>query len=177
MNEDRRSYGASSLRAFFDGQVHHLHELIGSQGSHVRSQEEQIQDDRQIVESFVDASNKKIRAIHGYSDKLRSHVRALYDHVLRVAEEIPGPVDLNHDAFRKEPLVNALFVCSEDIDRLLKNDPDVKAYLRAHDEYKVPVLYGLLTASKSEKRTLGVGLLGETIVRDVPRQASQFFLL
>ncbi|MDD5461237.1 MAG: hypothetical protein PHG00_06340 [Methylococcales bacterium] len=68
-----------------DSQVHHLQELIGSLGGHVHEQEKQMQEDRQIVESFVDASNKKIRAIQGYSNKLRSHVHALYNHVLRVA--------------------------------------------------------------------------------------------
>ncbi|MDD5461238.1 MAG: hypothetical protein PHG00_06345 [Methylococcales bacterium] len=81
---------------------------------------------------------------------------------------------MNHDALRREPLVNAPFVCSEDIDQLLRNDPDVKAYLRAHDKYEVPVLYVLLTANKSEKRTLGAGMLGEVVVRDVPQQTNVF---
>ncbi len=66
----------------------------------------------QIVESFVDALNSKMRAVHGYSYKLRGPVRALYNHVRQIAEEIPSPVELNLDAFRTDPLVNALFVKS-----------------------------------------------------------------
>jgi len=133
-----------------------------------------MEEDMQIVESFVDASNSKMRAIHGYSHKLRKYVRALYNHVIQVAEEIPSPVDLNLDAFRTDSLVNALFVSSKDIDQLLKTDPDVDAYLRAHTKDQVPVLYALLTASKHEKRTLGVGMLGETLIRDIPQQAINF---
>jgi hypothetical protein len=82
---------------------------------------------------------------------------------------------LNLDAFRTDPLVNALFVSSKDIDQLLKTDPDVAAYLRAHNEYQVPVLYALLTASQCEKRTLGMGKLGEMLIRDVPQQAVNFY--
>jgi hypothetical protein len=174
MNDNRRSHEASSLRTFFDDQIHHLQELVGSLSSHIRDEEQQTEEDRQIVEIFVDASNSKMRAVHGYSHKLRGHVRALYNHVLQVAEEIPPPVDLSLDALKTDPLVNALFVSSKDIDQLLKNDPDVDAYLRTHNKYQVPVLYALLTASKREKRTLGVGMLGEMLIRDVPQQAINF---
>jgi hypothetical protein len=174
MNNNRRSHEASSLKTFSNDQIHHLQELVGSLSSHVHDEEKQTEEDRQVVESFVDASNSKIRAVHGYFHKLRGPVRSLFNHVLQVAKEIPSPVGLNLDAFRTDPLVNALFVCSKDIDQLLKTDPDVDAYLRAHNKYQVPVLYALLTASKSEKRTLGVGMLGEMPIRDVPQQAINF---
>jgi hypothetical protein len=174
MNDNRRSHEASSLRTFFDDQIHHLQELVGSLSSYIHDEEQKTEEDRQIIESFVDASNSKMRAVPGYSHKLRGHVRALYNHVLQVAEEIPPPVDLNLDAFRTYPLVNALFVSSQDIDQLLQTDPDVNAFLRTHNKYQVPVLYALLTASKREKRTLGLGMLGEMLIRDIPQQAINF---
>jgi hypothetical protein len=174
MNGGRRSYEALYFRAFFDDQIHHLQELVGSLKSRIHDKEQQTEEDGQIVESFVDASNSKMRAVHGYSNKLRVHVRSLYNHVLQVAEEIPPPVDLNLNAFRTNQLVNALFVCSKDIDRLLKTDSDVNTYLRAHNKYQVPVMYALLTASKSENQTLGIGMLGEMLFRDVPQQAINF---
>lgn len=174
MNDDRRSHEASSLRAFFDEQLHHLQELVASLVNPSRDEGQGTCEDRRIVESFVDASNTKMRAVHGYSDKLRKHVRVLHNHVLQVADQVPPPVALNREALGTVPLVNALFVGGEDIDRLFNTDPEVNAYLRGHDKYQVPVLYALLTASKSEKPTLGVGLLGETLIRDVPLQAVNF---
>lgn len=174
MNDDRRSHEALSLRTFFDDQLHHLQKLVSSLSSHIHDEEQQTVEDRQIVENFVDASNSKMRAVHDYSHKLRGHVRALYNHVLQVADEIPPPVDLSMDAFRTDPLINALFVNSNDIDKLLNTDSDVDAYLRSHSKYQAPVLYALLTASKSEKRMLGVGMQGDMLIRDVPQQAVNF---
>ena len=174
MNDDRRSHEALSLRAFFDEQIHHLQELVGNLSSYIHDEEQQTEEDRQIVESFVDASNSKMRAVHNYSRKLRGYVQALYKHVLLVANEIPPPVDLNRDAFSTVPLVNTLFVLSKDIDKLFNTDPDVNAYLCTHNKYQVPVMYALLTASKSEKQTLGVGMLGDMVIHDVPQQAVNF---
>ena len=47
-------------------------------------------------------------------------------------------------------------------------------YLDAHSKNQLPVLYALLTASMSEKRMLGVGMLGNVLIRDVPQQAINF---
>jgi hypothetical protein len=173
MNDERRYNEASSLRTFFDEQLHHLENLVSSLGSHIYS-EEQTEEDKQIVESFVDASNTKMRSVHGYSDKLREHVRALYNHVIQVADQIPAPVSLNMDAFEIDPLVNALFVNGKDIDKLFNTDADVDVFLRAHNKYQVPVLYALLTSCKSEKRMLGIGMQGDMLIREVPQQAVNF---
>jgi hypothetical protein len=170
MTDDRRPHEALGLRAFFGDSLLPLQKLVIS----LRYHEQQVKEDINIVENFVDAVNSKMRAIHGYAYKLREPVLALYNHVLQVADEIPPPIDLNVEAFGMNPLVNALFVNSNDINPLLKNNPDVNPYLDAHSKKQLPVLYALLTASKSEKRTLGVGMLGEMFIRDIPQQAINF---
>jgi hypothetical protein len=129
---------------------------------------------KQIVENFVDAANSKMRAVQGYSDKLRVYVRTLYSHVLQVADEIPPPIDLNLEAFQLDTLVNALFVNSRDIDKLFENNPDVNTFLHSNDKHQAPILYALLTASKTEKITLGTGMQGDMLVRDVPQQVVNF---
>ena len=174
MNDDRRSHEVLSLRTFFDDQLEHLQNLVSSLSSHIHDMAPQTAEDRQIVESFVDASNSKIRAAHGYSHKLREHVWGLYNHVLQVANEIPPPVNLNLDAFGTDPLVNALFVNSNDIDKLFNTDPDMNVFLRTHSKYQVPVMYALLTATKNEKETLGIGMQGDMLIREVPQQAVNF---
>ena len=174
MNDDRRSHETSNLRSFFDEQLHHLQKLTDSLSSHIHDKEQQAKKDRQNVESFVDASNSKMRAVHGYPHKLREHVRALHNHVLQIADQIPPPVDLNVDSFGTDPLINALFVNNNDIDKLFNTDPDVDAFLRTHSKYQVPVLYALLTAGKSEKRTLGIGMQGDMLIREIPQSAVNF---
>lgn len=174
MNDDRRSHEASALRAFFDDQLQHLHQLVSNLTSHIQDTELQVREDRQIVESFVDASNSKMRAVSDYSDKLRGHVRVLYRHVLQVADQIPPPVNLSLDAFEMDPLVNALFVNNNDIEKLFTSDHDVTVYLRSHCKTEVPVLYALLTADKSEKRTLGMGVQGDMLIRELPQEVVNF---
>ncbi|TAK62728.1 hypothetical protein [Methylobacter sp.] len=175
MNNDRRTYEALSLRTFFDDQLLRLQELISNLGSYIYDEEQQTEEDRQIVENFVDISNSKMRAVDDYADKLRVYVRALYNYILDIAGQIPSPIDLDMDTFKTNPLINALFVNSKDIDKLFKNDGDVSAYLRSHSEYQVPIMYALLTAGKSEKKILGVGMQGDMIIREVPQQAVNFF--
>lgn len=174
MNDDRRSHETLGLRAFFDDQLHHVHKLVSDLSNYIRDEVQQTKEERRIVESFVDASNSKIRAVNGYSDKLREHVRALYNHVLQVVDQIPPPVDLNLNTFSSDPLVNSLFVNCNDIDKLFNTGPDVPAFLRTHSEYQVPVLYALLTASKDEKQTLVIGMQGNFLIREGPQQAVNF---
>jgi hypothetical protein len=178
MNNDRRSHESSGLRMFFDEQLHHLQSLVGSL-SHppVHDEDPRINDDMLIVENFVDAANTKMRAVSGFAEKLRVHVCSLHNHVLQVIEEIPPPVALNRDAFRTDPLVNSLFVNANDIERLFQRTPEVDAYLRTHgNNGQTPVIYALLTVCKNEKSMLGVGMLGDMLVRDVPQQAVNFSL-
>lgn len=132
------------------------------------------EEDRQIVESFVDASNRKIRAVNGYSQKLRPHVRQLYNHVLEVADAIPAPIELSATAFGRDPLVNALFADSSEIEGLFRGGPEADSFCRAYHRLQVPVMYGLMTAAKTVKRTLGVGMQGDVVVHDVPQDAVNF---
>lgn len=171
MTDDKRSHEASTLRAFFDDQIQHLQDLVNN---FIHHEQPPIDEDQQIVDSFVDAANRKMRAVHGYAEKLRQVVRELYDHVLSVAQQIPPPIDLTRDAFAANQIVNAMFVNSDDIDRLFQRNPELESYLCAHDQYQMPIVYALLTACKSEKNTLGIGMLGELLVRDVPQQTVNF---
>jgi hypothetical protein len=169
MKEDRRSEHASSLRHFFNEQVQHLHDLLSGQQPEVPAI---LDADQQVIEHVVDLANTRLRAVYGYTEKLRSHVSALYQHVLATAEQIPPPVELSHATFGSDALVNALFVAAADIDHLLPIGSEADVYWAQNRQLEQ--LYALLTAHKSEKSVLGVGMLGNMLVRDMPRQAVNF---
>jgi hypothetical protein len=171
MNDNRRSREALGLRTFFDEQLHYLQKLAGGFGAHVHEKDRQ---EKQIMESFVDASNRRMRAVQGYSHRLREHVQVLHHHVLMIADEIPPPVNLDLNAFNTNPLVNAFFVNGKDIDKLFTTDLDVDAYLRAQGKWQIPVLYALLTACRSERQALGMGMQGDVLVREVWQQTVNF---
>jgi hypothetical protein len=168
MNNNGRTREASSLRTFFDDQINHLQNLVNT----IHEERQQAEQEKQIVETFVEVSNNKMRAVQDYADKLRDHVRTLYRHVLQVADEIPPPVNL--DSFGTDTLINALFVNSKDIEELLKTDPNVKDFLQTYDEEQAPILYALLTAHRDEKQILGMVMQGDMLLRDVSQEAVNF---
>lgn len=174
MTVNRRSYEASSLRAFFDHQINHLEALFNGFLTHVGESNELSNEDKILVENFVDASNNKIRVIDGYANTLREYVRGIYAHVHQVADQMPMPIELSEKSLNDNPLVNALFVNGGDIDRLCKKQPDAARYLRDHNIFQAPIVYATLDACKHEKSTLGVGMLGNILVRDVPQQVVNF---
>ena len=174
MNDGRRTNEASDLRSFFDDQIHHLQGLVGNLSSHRQNARLQSDEDKQMIDNFVDAVNGKMRAVQDYSEKLEQSVCAIYQHILQVAAEIPCPIDLNPDTFRTNPIVNSLFVNTDDIKRLFETSPEVSVYLRVKSQQQVPVIYALLTACKSEKSILGSGMVGDIMVREISQQAVNF---
>jgi hypothetical protein len=71
-------------------------------------------------------------------------------------------------------MVNALFVNTDDIERLFANSPDLRSFLKSYDQQQLSVVYALLTACKSERSTLGIGMMGDLLVRDLPQQTVNF---
>lgn len=172
MSHDKRVQEASTLRTFFDEQVQHLHVLwAGLLPLHAAPA---YDEDRQRLENLVDAANSKLRVVHGYADKLREHVRALHGQVLQIHGQIPPPREVSRTTFGSDPLINALFVNTHDIERLFTAGAAMDAYWRSHDNDPVSVLHALLTAIRSERSVLGIGMLGDLLVRDVPQQTVNF---
>lgn len=171
MNDINRTH--TIFRDFFDTQLDHLQSLVSNLSTRAQDETPQTQEDKQILENFVGASNSKMRAVNDYANRLRKYVQTLHSYVLQIVDEIPPPIDLNLKAFGTDELVNALFVSSKDIDKLLKNNPEINLFLRTRN---VSIVYALLTADKSEKLTLGMGMQGDMLIRDVPQQAVNFSL-
>ena len=65
MNDTKRTREASSLRTFFDDQLNHLQNLVSDLSNHIHDEMQQAEKDQQIVETFVEASNSKMRAVQG----------------------------------------------------------------------------------------------------------------
>ena len=169
MQNEKRTHEAATLRDFFDEQISHLQNLFGDFSFKSQTDEEDAEQ-QQIVENFVDAANAKLRAADHYAQRLRPPVCALYRHLLAVAEQIPPPVELSHRAFACDATVNALFVNSAEIDRLIKANRFISDYLNSHPAS----FYALMTAQKTETTVFGVGMQGEMLVREVSQRAVNF---
>ena len=65
-----------------------------------------------------------------------------------------------------------MFVNYQDIEKLMGNNPEIKQFLQQYKDSNA--LYAILTANKVEKNTLGVGMQGDMLVRDVAQQEVNF---
>lgn len=168
MSDDRRSAHASPLRAFFNQQLDHLHGLL----SQHQSANEIAADDRELIEHFVDLANSRLRIINDYAGKLRGHVCCLHRHVMDLADTIPPAVELSRATFVEDAMINALFVNPGEIDRLLIQGSDLEHLWRQLG--RPEQLYALLVVKKQHKFGFGVGMLGNLLVRDLPRETINF---
>lgn len=50
----------------------------------------------------------------------------------------------------------------------------MSAFLRTYSKDEVPKVYAVLTADRHEKQTLGIGMQGDMLLREVPQQAVNF---
>ena len=83
---------------------------------------------RDAIEIVVDNSSPKIRLIRGYKKKLRQPVESALDHIDRLIDNIPGPVDVVDRSRVNDLLAKAFFMNGEDLETAVANDPDLNDF-------------------------------------------------
>ena len=91
-----------------------------------------------------------------------------------MAEGIPSPILLNKESFSKNALVNALFVNVKELEELFELDQAFKQYFHDQRLQQDSYVYVYLLATRAENRTLGMDMMGEVMVRDVPQTSVNF---
>ncbi|PID42049.1 MAG: hypothetical protein CSB48_12345 [Proteobacteria bacterium] len=174
MRIERRTKEASGLRKFIDDHLDHLGDLFLSWEAKRENKKSQQEEEKKLIEEVVEGSDKRIRAVSGYADKLRTCSCSLFHYVCQLAERLPAPICLNEDAFNHEPLINSLFVNQHDITRFLGNQSTLRDYFQnRHHDFPLTV-FGFLTADKQEKKRLGTGIVDDRVVRDVVQVTVNF---
>ena len=87
---------------------------------------------------------------------------------------LPGPIDINRQAFANDPLVHALFASAEDIDQMLGRSQAVRDFLAEPGNCECDHFYALFAARRQQKKQLGMEQRGEIIQNDVPQLVLYF---
>jgi len=87
---------------------------------------------------------------------------------------LPGPIDINRQAFGNDPLVHALFATAGDIDQMLGRSQAVRDFLAEPCAWESTHFYAMFAARRQVKRQLGMALQGEVIRTDVPQEVLYF---
>lgn len=86
-----------------------------------------------------------------------------------LVDALPGPLDVSHQAFARDPLVHALFATADDIAQMLGRSAAVRDYLAQPASLESDSFYAMLAARRQQKHQLGLAREGEVIRHDVPQ--------
>lgn len=87
---------------------------------------------------------------------------------------LPGPVDINRQAFGKDPLIHALFATADDIDQMLGRSQAIRDYLAEPRSLESDYFYAMFAARRQQKKQLGLAQEGDVIRNDVPQLVLYF---
>ena len=95
------------------------------------------------------------------------------EHVLGYCEGLiaglPGPIDIDRQAFSGDPLVHALFATADDIDQMLGRSQAVRDFLAEPQCWESEYFYALFAARRQQKKQLGIAQQGGMLQSDVPQ--------
>ena len=91
-----------------------------------------------------------------------------------LVDALPGPIDINRQAFANDPLVHALFATADDIDQMLGRSQAVRDFLAEPCSWESDHFYAMFAARRQQKKQLGMVQHGELIQNDVPQLVLYF---
>lgn len=121
----------------------------------------------EAIERAVDSTDPWLRGLNGYRRKLRPAVLAAIDHVVALVDRLPPPRLATRDAFACDPLLQAMFLSSGQMQQILQDQ-------LAKKNIAADPAYALLIANLEQRGIFGADLQGETVVRDVAQMTVSF---
>lgn len=113
----------------------------------------------------------RLKQARGWPKRFSRPVGAALAQARRVAQAIPGPIELDAGRYSGDPLIRALFTSADDIHRHCRDSDALRDYAAGNDGDEA---YVLLSARREEKQTFGMEEHNGILRRDVPQQVVWF---
>jgi hypothetical protein len=121
----------------------------------------------EALERAAEKIDPRVKQTRSWPQHYRVPLAGALAQARRVAEAIPGPIELDPANYTLDPFIRALFSNAEDVRSLLGSSPALRGY---HDHH----VYALLSMRRMEKRSLGFDNSGDILRRDVLQQLVWF---
>lgn len=118
--------------------------------------------------------NPQLKSASGFEQKLANPLEYALGYCDGLISAVPGPIDVNRQAFSNDPLVHALFATANDIDQMLGRSQAVRDYLAEPACWESDYFYALFAARRQQKRQLGMAVQGAVVQADVPQTVLYF---
>jgi hypothetical protein len=115
-----------------------------------------------------------LKSASGFEHHLTLPVTHALGYCEGLVAALPGPIDINRQAFSGDPLVHALFATAEDIDQMLGRSQAVRDFLAEPQSWEDEYFYALFAARRQQKKQLGMAQQGDLIQSDVPQTVVYF---
>ncbi len=125
----------------------------------------------EIVDRVVAATDTRLKGVAGYRKKLREPALATLEHLRRMAQDIPGPVDVNTRAWTHDPAIRALFGKPQDVPQTFSRDHGVRDFFARS---VAPECLAMLGLAHSERQVFAPEQRGDAVQLDVARTTVSF---
>jgi len=115
-----------------------------------------------------------LKVAPGFEKHLAYPVQNALGYCEGLVSMLPGPVDINRQAFVNDPLVHALFATADDIDQMLGRSQAVRDFLADPQCWESDHFYAMLAARRQQKKQLGIAQRGDVIQYEVPQLVLYF---
>ncbi len=129
---------------------------------------------RDAIEQLVEDTDPRIRLISRYQKKLRPGVEVALKHARDIVARIPGPIALDTETWRMDPLVNAAFARADEIPDMVSRSQEVREFFQRGAGRQLQECFALFGVQRQERKILGKELVGEIIQNDVVQTTVSF---
>jgi hypothetical protein len=126
---------------------------------------------REAVERIV-AMSPQLRLANRYQEHLGAAIRLSLEHISKLAETLPAPLDASASGWSSDPHVHAFFATAGDIAEAVSRSADVQAYFDEHPAAEEVI--GVLSMAMIERNGIGVKQEGGMVRTDVARTTVSF---
>jgi len=171
---NKRIPEASALREFFQEQWEYLQQLLEARQLNKLQQQREAESLSSAVETIVDGTDIRLRAIGNYQKRLRKSAREFIDYIEALVAGMPPAVKVSQTAYSSNSLVNTLFASTEAMHRLFSQSSPVQNYFNVAENRQRQEVFALLFLNRTVKNIFGAELRGEIILREVPQTSVSF---
>jgi len=171
---NKRIPEASALREFFQEQWEYLQQLLEARQLNKLQQQREAESLSSAVETIVDGTDIRLRAIGNYQKRLRKSAREFIDYIEALVAGMPPAVKVSQTAYSSNSLVNTLFASTEAMHRLFSQSSPVQNYFNVAENRQRQEVFALLFLNRTVKNIFGAELRGEIILREVAQTSVSF---
>jgi len=171
---NRRRHDAKGLRGLFASQWHHFLTMLDSSTANPGeiTQDPALVND--AIETVIEGTDKRIRAIGSYKKRLRDTVRMTLDYIDAAVAGIPAAIRVDKDSFSHNPEINAFFVNMNEVRNIFSTSHKLQNFFKNPEHASCDEACAILFVSRKEKAVLGKVIQDDMLVSEVKQTAVNF---